>query len=521
MPCDPDAEAAILGSILIDPDVLDTLDGILVGGALDFYTDEHRTIYKAALALYTAGEPVDLITIVDRLRDMRKLEDVGGAAFVSALANQVPTSANAVAYARIVRKLALRRSDMAQASMLMQEAYTCQNDEAYDITRASILDSLALNAGGKLSEIPILTDEEAESLPPLKGILGNILFDESVSYLYGPSGRWKSFLALDWALSIATGRAWMGRPVAEGDVLYVCSEGARGIGKRITAWKRRHGIKGRSRLRVVPLALDLTNAAQVAALPRRLEALDIHPTLIVFDTLAASNSGDENTAVNAGAIDRAARRIIRTHEGACVLIVHHTGYDSSHMRGSTALFSNADTVIRITGGDTNKRIEPGEPITLISDKAKDGEPFKDIILTAEQERWASEDGVIHSSLVMVSGDEALAAAKADKAQDRAMTPERRATLDVLGSAGDEGMSASEWLRASGMGRSTFFNFLKYCKDQNIIELMSNGNYRMLASPVSPVQSNFSPTGPAKRSPVQSSVSLDTGPLDLARTDTTG
>src|SRR4029078_3689308 len=66
-------------------------------------------IYRAALALYAKGEPVDAITLVDALEERSDLEDVGGRVRVHALAALVPASANAGHYARIVREMATLR----------------------------------------------------------------------------------------------------------------------------------------------------------------------------------------------------------------------------------------------------------------------------------------------------------------------------------------------------------------------------------------------------------------------------
>lgn len=510
-PNDQEAERGLLAGLLVYPERMDEAVAILRGAEKDFYGHAHRTIFAALLELWRAGLPIDFITAADRLRQMgrtRDLEDLGGVAYLSALTSEAMPPDRITSYAEIVRSLAVRREDVQLAEFLAEAAYRCESDEAYAIVRRSTGDALSLTSVDDESEaLPILADDEAEALPPLRGILGDILFDESVSYLYGPSGRWKSFLALDWSLCIATETPWMGRPVQGGDVLYVCSEGARGLGKRITAWKQRHGVSGRTRLRVLPLALDLTNASQVAALPRRLEALDIAPTLIVFDTLAASNSGDENTAENAARITAAARRIIRAHPGACVLIVHHTGYDNTHMRGSTAFYSNADTVIRIEGGDANRRIEPGEPITLVSDKPKEGEPFQDIIITTERQTWAAEDGSIHASLVIVPGE----AARDARAQEKSMTPQRKAALAVLATKGGEGLGARAWMKVSGLSHSAFFEAIKFFTSQQLVDVNAQGNYYCLPDgPVGPVRSGAWSGGTTESGPVRSGVSIDTG-----------
>lgn len=503
-PSNADAERGVLGSILIDPAAMDEVVAIL-SGPVDFYYNEHRDTYEAMLALYQRQRPTDLINVMDKLQECAKLEQIGGVSALSALANNVPSSALAASYATIVHQHAERRRTMSLLDSLNEAAEHADFD-SFAAYRRSVADAFTDDNDTAASQLPILTDEEAEALPPLKGILGDILFDASVSYLYGPSGRWKSFVALSWAMAVATGQQWLGRSVVEGDVLYVCSEGARGMGKRVTAWKLRHGVTGRTRLRILPLAIDLTNVSQVQALLLRIKALDLHPILIIFDTLAASSSGDENASETASGVDRAARRISRALDSEpCVLIVHHTGYDATHMRGSTAFAANADTVIRIEGGDANRRIEPGEPITLISDKAKDGEPFRDLYLTTEAQTWADDDGRIHSALVVVPCDADLT--RKAKAKDGGMTPKRAEALTVLEAAGENGLSASAWQRASDMGHSTFYNVLSYLLTNKLVDITPGGNYiRSLASPVSPVQSNLGPIGLAKNSPVQSSLS---------------
>ena len=75
----------------------------------DFYRESHSKIYRAALALYARGEPVDAITLVDELEQRGELEDVGGRSRVHELAALVPASANAGHYARIVREMATLR----------------------------------------------------------------------------------------------------------------------------------------------------------------------------------------------------------------------------------------------------------------------------------------------------------------------------------------------------------------------------------------------------------------------------
>ncbi len=102
-----EAEESVLGAMLISPGAIGAVTEIL--SADDFYRESHGTIFRACLALYQQGEPVDAITIVDSLEERGELETVGGKAKIHELAALVPATANAAHYARIVREMATLR----------------------------------------------------------------------------------------------------------------------------------------------------------------------------------------------------------------------------------------------------------------------------------------------------------------------------------------------------------------------------------------------------------------------------
>jgi len=102
-----DAEESVLGAMMLSPGAIGAVSEILDAG--DFYRESHGKIYRAALALYARGEPVDAITLVDELEQRGELEDAGGRSRVHELAALVPASANAGHYARIVREMATLR----------------------------------------------------------------------------------------------------------------------------------------------------------------------------------------------------------------------------------------------------------------------------------------------------------------------------------------------------------------------------------------------------------------------------
>ena len=105
------------------------------------------------------------------------------------------------------------------------------NDDGLEI-RSSVLVQLRANTH---------STEALKRLPPPEPLLEGLLFLDSLAMLFGPSGEGKSFVAIDWALSVATGLDWCEKPVAPGRVIYVSAEGRGGLGQRITAWEQAHG----------------------------------------------------------------------------------------------------------------------------------------------------------------------------------------------------------------------------------------------------------------------------------------
>src|ERR671928_34933 len=102
-----EAEESVLGAMMLSPGAIGAVSEVLDAG--DFYRESHAKIYRAALALYARGEPVDAITLVDALEERGELEDAGGRVRIHELAALVPASANAGHYARIVREMATLR----------------------------------------------------------------------------------------------------------------------------------------------------------------------------------------------------------------------------------------------------------------------------------------------------------------------------------------------------------------------------------------------------------------------------
>ncbi len=115
------AEEAVVGSVLINPEVYNEVSAII--SATDFRLDRLRWIWEACDRLRNRNEPIDALTLIEELERKHQLGEVGGAAYLTALLNQVPTSLHAEAYARIIAKNSQRRRYLAAASTIAQAAY--------------------------------------------------------------------------------------------------------------------------------------------------------------------------------------------------------------------------------------------------------------------------------------------------------------------------------------------------------------------------------------------------------------
>jgi len=132
-----DAEQGVLGSMLLDRDAIARVVELL--RAEDFYRDAHRRIYETMTELFERGEPVDLITVTDRLRDKGQLDDVGGAAYITSLLNSVPTAANVEYYARIVLQKSMLRQLIAAGTQIAHMGFEGEQDVEVLVDRAEKL----------------------------------------------------------------------------------------------------------------------------------------------------------------------------------------------------------------------------------------------------------------------------------------------------------------------------------------------------------------------------------------------
>lgn len=121
-----EAEESVLGSMLLSKTAISEVLELL--REEDFYRPAHRTVFHALLDLYGRGEVIDAITVSEELRRVGSLEDIGGAPFLFALVESVPTAANAGYYARIVQEAGVLRRLIDAGTRIVQLGFDTPQD---------------------------------------------------------------------------------------------------------------------------------------------------------------------------------------------------------------------------------------------------------------------------------------------------------------------------------------------------------------------------------------------------------
>ncbi|MBM3205529.1 replicative DNA helicase [Candidatus Shapirobacteria bacterium] len=120
-PHNEEAEVSILGSIMIDKDAIVAVAEFLLPE--HFYNPNHASIYEALLDLYEGRQPIDLITLKEKLKAKKLLAKVGGAGYLTELVNAVPSAAHVEQYAKIVKDNYTKRELISSAGKITEEAF--------------------------------------------------------------------------------------------------------------------------------------------------------------------------------------------------------------------------------------------------------------------------------------------------------------------------------------------------------------------------------------------------------------
>jgi replicative DNA helicase len=121
-----EAERSVLGALMLDKDAIIKVANLVRVG--DFYRDDHNMIFEAMIELYEQREPIDVLSLSNRLEEKNLLEKVGGSSYLTVLVNSVPSSSNVAHYAKVVQKKSTLRKLITTASEIVELGYREEED---------------------------------------------------------------------------------------------------------------------------------------------------------------------------------------------------------------------------------------------------------------------------------------------------------------------------------------------------------------------------------------------------------
>ena len=170
-----EAEMALIGSILVDREIMPIVSEIVIPA--DFYAHVHETIYTALVTLYDRGEPLDKISLADELKKRELLEKVGGLSYLSRLMDVVPSAGSAEYYAKIVREKSALRGLIHAGTQVTQFGFEGEEDveSALDRSEQTVFEVGRRELRGMFSPVKSLLKKAFENLDQLFHRRGDLI----------------------------------------------------------------------------------------------------------------------------------------------------------------------------------------------------------------------------------------------------------------------------------------------------------------------------------------------------------
>lgn len=387
-----EAEQAVLGALMLDKDaIFQIVDYVFPE---DFYQPKHNLIYEAMRDLFTRREPVDLLAVVNRLKEKKRLTEIGGKDYLMELVEMTPASSSVSYYGQIIKKKRLLRDLISASAQIAELGYNEEReaedilDEAekriFRITQRSVRQSF-IELKNVLEEAFARIDKLSKGGNALRGVatgfkdLDNILSGLQKSDLVMLAARpslGKTTLALDIACNAA-----LGQNVPVGIFSLEMSQDQlvdRVLASQsgVTLWKIRTGNlrdndftalqQAFGALSKAPIFIDDTNSTsvlQIRAMARRLQS-EKGLGLIIVDYIQLLESRAENRVQQVSEISRALKGLARELDIPVLVLsqlsraIEHRGGEAkpklSDLRESGSLEQDADVVLFIHREDKIK-----------------------------------------------------------------------------------------------------------------------------------------------------------------------
>lgn len=255
----------------------------------------------------------------------------------------------------------------------------------------------------------------ARFMKPTTWVVHGVLELGQTGSMYGPSGSYKTFMALDLCLHISLGLAWHGRQTyLPGYCMYITAEGLGAIWRRVEAWRQHYnhansanvtrGDIDASGFVISSTGVDLLDVKTLEPVVELIQEKQMAPRLMVVDTMASNMYGNENSTEDVTRMVNNVKALSNSC-GCSTMFVHHTGHsDTGRMRGASALYAGLDFVLQIARQKDATRF-----IEIKGTKAKDSSEMAATFFelkTVSIAGMVDQDGSASTSLAPVLTDKA-------------------------------------------------------------------------------------------------------------------
>lgn len=312
-------------------------------------------------------------------------------------------------------------------------------------------------------------DEVGEAFEDIDWLVDELIPEQSVGMIFGASGTFKSFIAIDLVCHVAWGEDFIGKEVRKAPILYLASEGGAGIFRRFEAWHVARELERGKNIHLVTTPLILTLKEQLETLVEAIEDMSEKPALVIIDTLSQTFDGDENSSNDIASYIRSINTDIRSRFNCSVIIIHHTGHNAAERpRGSSAMIANLDFLLGVFKPDPESQTAR---MTVV--KQKDGDRLDDVYFEmVRQPLGVNKKGKPVGSLVSSFNDSLRASrAKASKYDGIVM-----AALEASEVMSEEALREAA-IATTGAGRSAVSRGVA-----RSLQVLANGGFIRRAGP---------------------------------------
>lgn len=367
----------------------------------DVYNPTNQSLYSSVTGMIASGELCNAQLLYARLVDRGAIDGIGGIGALALICKEALNHSSLDAIKGLAKNLLdeSRRRKAYELTSIVQQG-EADNRPLDDILSDAqeLIAALQKKQGQGKTNFALRTTADILAPRTLRYLVDDLITMPAIIGVYGTTGHGKSFVVVDLACHIATGKAYNGYSVKQGSVLYVAAEDSGGIERRIAAWMKTNPD--------YPVNDALHLIAEPCLLPSQtkdlIECIATIPNLrlLILDTLNLTLEGNENDTTDMTAYMRAAKAISQSYPDLCVLIVHHAGKSGQDFaRGSVAFKANLDVEFCV-------RMD-ADIVTISNTKVKnsaEAKPLAFSFATVDLDNWTKEDGSHIESAVLVPTD---------------------------------------------------------------------------------------------------------------------